>query len=262
MPVDHQAYAFKNARPGQLDRLRTLEALLDAWSIRALEVVQPGWQCLEVGAGGGSIATWLSDRVGPEGSVLATDLDVTTLRDLDRPNLEVRAHDVLADELPRGRFDVVHMRLVLAWLADPAAALERAIAALKPGGWLVAEEMDFGAVAPDPHMDAESCALFSRIVAAHNAALAARSGFDAHYGRRVVGDLVDAGLIKVRGDGHAAMWSGDGARIWKQTVTQLREDVAEHVAPGDVDRALALFEDPSFNSLSPVLMSASGRTPA
>jgi len=43
------------------------------------------------------------------------------------------------------------MRLLLAWLPHPALALRRLIAALKPGGWIVAEEMDFGSVAPDPH---------------------------------------------------------------------------------------------------------------
>jgi len=37
----------------------------------------------------------------------------------------------------------IHLRLLLAWLSDPDAALRRLTAALKPGGWLVAEEMDF-----------------------------------------------------------------------------------------------------------------------
>jgi hypothetical protein len=41
--------------------------------------VGPGWRCLEVGSGGGSIAAWLCDRVGPDGSVLATDLDIEEL---------------------------------------------------------------------------------------------------------------------------------------------------------------------------------------
>ena len=35
----------------------------------------PGWRCLEVGAGSGSVARWLAAKVGPEGSVLATDID-------------------------------------------------------------------------------------------------------------------------------------------------------------------------------------------
>ena len=35
-----------------------------------------------------------------------------------RPNLEVRVHDVLEDDLPEGRFDLVHHRLLLAWLRE------------------------------------------------------------------------------------------------------------------------------------------------
>ena len=82
MTTDDQTYAFKNALDAQRERLRTLELLFDAGSIRCLEArgVRPGWRCAEVGAGGGSIATWLCDRVGPGGSVLATDLDATVLQ--------------------------------------------------------------------------------------------------------------------------------------------------------------------------------------
>lgn len=93
-------YAFENAIPAQRERLRTLEALLDAGTVAQLDFVKAGWHCLEVGAGGGSIASWLHERAG---SVLATDLDITQLRELAQPNLEVRAHDVPTDELPAER---------------------------------------------------------------------------------------------------------------------------------------------------------------
>ena len=80
--MDEQSYAFANVRDMQRERLRTLEALLDAGTIQHLERrgVRRGWRCLEVGAGGGSIAAWLAARVAPEGSVVATDLDTTVLR--------------------------------------------------------------------------------------------------------------------------------------------------------------------------------------
>jgi hypothetical protein len=76
MTTDDQTYAFKNALDAQRARLRTLETLFDPGTIRYLEArgVAPGWRCAKVGAGRGSIAAWLYDRVGPEGSVLATDL--------------------------------------------------------------------------------------------------------------------------------------------------------------------------------------------
>ena len=72
---------------------------------------------------------------------------------------------MLEDDLPAGEFDLVHLRLLLAWLSEPQTALRRLAAALKPGGWLLAEEMDFGSVAADPHMDAGARSLFTRVAA-------------------------------------------------------------------------------------------------
>ena len=90
-------YAFGNARAGQGERLAALADALDGGTVRQLEAigVGRGWRCLEVGAGDGSIAAWLSERVGADGAVVATDLDTTVLRERSGPNLEVRQHDVL-----------------------------------------------------------------------------------------------------------------------------------------------------------------------
>ena len=129
--ADEQAYAFGNAVPAQLERLRTLEALFDPGTFANLEALGPatGWRCLEIGAGGGSVARRLCARAGPTGSVLATDLDPRFLEGLSAPNLEVRIHDVLADELPADEFDLIHLRMVLMWLPRPDVALERLVTA-------------------------------------------------------------------------------------------------------------------------------------
>ena len=203
--------------------------------------------------------------MGDDGSVVATDLDTTVLRDLSRPNLEVRVHDVLEDDLPAGEFDLIHLRLLLAWLSEPQIALRRLAAALKPGGRLLAEEMDFGSVAADPHMDADARSLFTRVADAHDAVLAGQHGFDVHFGRRVAGDLAGAGLTDVACEGRVAMWRGGevGGRLWHLTVVQLREAMIASglVTPGDVDDAIALFGDPAFASVSPIVMAARGRLP-
>ena len=68
---------------------------------------------------------------------------------LSFPNLEVKLHDVLKDELPEGEFDLVHFRLLLACLDEPREALRRMVASLKPGGWLLGEEMHFVSMVPD-----------------------------------------------------------------------------------------------------------------
>jgi SAM-dependent methyltransferase len=265
---EERAYAYDNALAAQRERLRTLEALFDAGTIAELDArgVGRGWRCLEVGAGGGSIALWLADRVAPGGAVVATDLDTTVLDGLSHPNLEVRVHDVLEDDLPDREFDVVHVRLVLGWLADRETALRRLIAALKPGGWLVAEDLDFASAVPDPHMGADLCARFTRIVEAHHAVIAERHGFDPGYGRRLAGDLDGAGLVDTDFRGRASMWrAGEpGGEIWRLSLEQLRDGIVdlELMDAGEADAAVELCTDARFSSLSPVMMAAWGRRPA
>jgi SAM-dependent methyltransferase len=102
------------------------------------------------GAGGGSIATWFADRVGASGAVLATDIEPRFLSALACPNMEVRRHDIGVDALPERAFDLVHARLVHMHVPDRDQALERMIGALKPGGWIVAEEFDSVSLPPAP----------------------------------------------------------------------------------------------------------------
>src|SRR5579884_3215226 len=126
-------------------RLALLEHWLDPGTIHQLQTlgVGAGWRCLVVGGGGGSIVEWLCRQVGPSGCILATDVNTRFLEALDYPNLKVRRHDILADELVESAaFDLVHVRFVLMHLADPSRAVRRMVAALKPGGWLLAEEGD------------------------------------------------------------------------------------------------------------------------
>jgi cyclopropane fatty-acyl-phospholipid synthase-like methyltransferase len=56
-------------------RLHFLEAGLDPVTVACFETigVAPGWRCLEVGAGAGSMARWLAERAGPGGEVVAVD---------------------------------------------------------------------------------------------------------------------------------------------------------------------------------------------
>src|ERR1700758_2008586 len=68
------------------DRLSLLERLLDPISRRRRDKVRPGWRCLEVGAGRGSMAVWLAEQVGPSGQVVANDLELTSLERLQLPN--------------------------------------------------------------------------------------------------------------------------------------------------------------------------------
>jgi ubiquinone/menaquinone biosynthesis C-methylase UbiE len=67
----------------------------------------------------------LISRVGPTGKVVATDIDIRFLQLLAAPNIEVRRHDILKDELEKGVYDLVQCRKLLHNLPEPEKALKR-----------------------------------------------------------------------------------------------------------------------------------------
>lgn len=83
----------------------------------------------------------LADRVGPDGHVLATDIDTSWI-DGVAPNVEVRRHDIAHDDPPSGVFDLIHARLVLIWIPGRDEALRRMAGTLRPGGRLLIEDFD------------------------------------------------------------------------------------------------------------------------
>jgi SAM-dependent methyltransferase len=102
------------------------------------------------------MAVWLAEQVGPNGHVVATDLDTRYLNRRDIPNLEVVEHNILDDPLDpiggSGSFDLVCSRLMLFHLRDhQEAAVRRMVECLRPGGWLMDEDADWGTIGPaDP----------------------------------------------------------------------------------------------------------------
>jgi SAM-dependent methyltransferase len=129
----------------ELSRLQLLEACHDPGTTRRLDRlgVERGWRCLEVGAGNGSIARWLGERVGSTGSVLAADIDLRFLTTMPA-GVTVRRLDIRHDDFEVDTYDLVHCRAVLMHLPDPTAALSRMVAALRPGGLFLIEEGDYG----------------------------------------------------------------------------------------------------------------------
>ena len=138
------AYTLDNQWRAARERLQLLEGCCDPITEGNLDRVGvgAGWHCLELGAGAGSVARMLCDRVGPTGRVLAVDLEPALLADLAAPNLEVRRVDVVTDELPEAEFDLIHTRAVLLHIPQRDDVLPKLIRALRPGGVLLLEEMD------------------------------------------------------------------------------------------------------------------------
>jgi SAM-dependent methyltransferase len=76
--------------------------------------------------------------------VTATDLQLDFLNAIEAPNVEVLRHDVRSDTFPEKSFDLVHARAVLMHVPDDPGIIRRMVSWLRPGGWLLLEEPDFG----------------------------------------------------------------------------------------------------------------------
>jgi|SRR5271165_4313374 len=256
-------YLLDNAGAEASARFAALSAIFDPGTIRHLEDggVGPGWHCLEVGGGGGSIARWLAARVGATGRVLVTDIDPRFLEPLELPNVEVRHHNIAVDPLPEAAFDLVHSRLVLVHVQEREKALAHMIAALKPGGWLVDEEFD-SSVNPDPSIGPGE--VLSKTHAAMARIMGDR-GVDRNFGRRLFGRMRALGLVDVAAQGRIFMWhSGSpGASLLRSNYEQLRSAMigAGYVTGKEVDQDVARLDDASFLMPSPILWAAWGRRP-
>jgi chemotaxis methyl-accepting protein methylase len=85
------------------------------------------------------------------------------LEDLDLSNVEVRQLDIRTTDL-EDEYDLVHCRTLLIHLPDAERAGWRMVAALRTGGWLLAEEPDLTArvAVTRDHPDAETFDAFVR----------------------------------------------------------------------------------------------------
>jgi len=268
-PLPAGGYVFANAtgvtdaRTGESrSLLDDLAATLDPFTRRRLEEagVRPGARCLEVGAGAGTVARWLAEQVGPHGRVVATDVDPQPVP--PHPSLTVVRHDIVADPLEEGAYDVVHARLVLAHLPQRERVLERLVAALAPGGVLVVEEFDPSwdrcvLHAPDPDVH--------RLFAEYHRALMATlraAGTDPGWGRRLHHAMTEAGLTAVSTEFWARAWRGGepGCRLAYVAAGHVRAQLVDNgMSPSDIDRFRTLVLDPRLVIHGNLGVSAMGR---
>ena len=254
-PADPDDVATESARLGLLARG------FDQGSGRLLRRLglTAGWHVLEVGVGGGSMARWLAEQVGPDGRVMATDIDLQFAGD-QPANVILRQHDIASDRLPAGHFDLAHARAVLQHVRAREQALANVVAATKPGGWVVIEDVDW--LVFDAQDLPEPFATLSRTVRRHHTET---SGYDGEWGRRLLGALGGAGLVDIESRGKVVtMHGGTPSAEWYVLALERARPaiISSGLLPAHlVDAALDQARDPSFAVLGPLTISAWGRRP-
>ena len=256
-------YALDSAWHAERERLDSLTSLYDPGTLRLCERLglTGGWHCLDAGAGTGSLALALAERVGGAGSVTALDLDTRFLEPLESDALTVISADITTDPLPVGVFDLVHARLLLEHLPERDDVLATLAAALRPGGWLLIEDFDWAtARVVDPPSDAHTR------VADACVALFSAHAYDPQYGRRLPRRLRSLGLIETGTHAESIQVWADrerGLPQWELLVDQLAPGLlaAGLVEPGDLDAFHALWHDGETAGFAPLMVSSWGRRP-
>jgi SAM-dependent methyltransferase len=231
--------------------------------------IADGWRCLEVGFGAGGLALWLADRVAPAGRVLAIDIDPSLLVARAPANLEVRRHDLMADEFctdERGVFDLVHARAVLEHIPDRHRALQRLIDAARPGGWVIVEDIDVAgqvmrAAAERYVWPPVARGKYARFFEALQVVLA-DGGRDPGYGASLPAALRAAGLHAVTAELHAPIIAGGAEQdCMRLTVEYLRPRLLATgiVDARDLERFVELTRDSGCSYIPLFMVTAWGR---
>jgi 2-polyprenyl-3-methyl-5-hydroxy-6-metoxy-1,4-benzoquinol methylase len=150
-------YVIRGGQEGY-DRLKVIArawatstaALLDRVGVGAGQV------CLDLGCGGGDVTLELAGRVGASGRVVGIDMDEVKLdlaaQDAVRAglrNVEFRRMSVDEWSDPAA-YDLVYCRNLTQHLSRPVEVLRAMWAAVRPGGVLVVEDVEFSGAFCDP----------------------------------------------------------------------------------------------------------------
>jgi len=246
-------YVYDQGFADERRRIAGMEALWDPGS-KALFTelgISKGWKCLEVGAGGGSLVEWMAAQGA---SVLAVDIDTRFVEQLASDSIDVRRLDIREADLPRAEFDLVHSRLVLEHLPDRKQILERLIATLRPGGWIVIEDYDWNPFGfQDSSLDHIADAIMTFME---------QAGFQRDYGRRVVDDLAAAGLTDVRGEGRARIIdsSSPGVDFFRLSFESLKGALVDAglITAEEADAVSARLRE-NMRVYTPIMMAGIGR---
>src|ERR1700729_2189375 len=104
----------------------------------------PGWRCVDVGAGGGGGPAALAEMVGRDGRVYAVDSDPATRDEVARAaaaHAQVIALTQAGEDLSLPEeVDLAFCRFLLLHVLEPEAVVRMMASAVRPGGWVVAQE--------------------------------------------------------------------------------------------------------------------------
>jgi SAM-dependent methyltransferase len=256
-------YALASVKhDAELSRLEKLQAINDPATFDRLDAINivPGWRCLEVGAGAGSVARELARRVGKGGEVVAADIDPRFLGDFEGPGRRVAVHDLSEGPVDSADFDFAHCRALLAHIEDLSGAARNLIESVRPGGVVLCEEPDYGACEPcDPNHPGASIFRF------YLDGVLGGDRMDPYAGRNVYSALRDAGLVDLESTAVTEIVAGGSFRASyrRETMENVREMAVKHgtYTEASFQALMDCLDDPTFCYVDVLWVGVWGRRP-
>ena len=254
-------YALDSAWHAERERLDSITSLYDPGTLEICDRlgVSSGWDCLDVGAGAGTLAQSLGRLVAPSGTVTALDVDTRFLDPLASERLQILEADTTKQSAPAGQFDVVHARLLLEHLVEREEVLDAIAQATKPGGWVLIEDFDWATALvidpPSPTHDKVATAIMELFVT---------HGYGPSYGRTLPRRLEASGLTDIRTRAQSIEVRADrqnGLPHWELLADQLAPVLRATglVTDEEIDCFHQLWHDGQTICFSPLMVSCWGR---
>ncbi|WP_062645754.1 class I SAM-dependent methyltransferase [Streptomyces maremycinicus] len=219
----------------------------------------PGWHCLDVGAGTGTVSRRLLEEAGVA-SVLAVDRDVRFLSTRPLPGLDVLEADISAPDAVAGRFSLVHARFVLMHLPERDRLISALAELVAPGGALVLGD------AVDLTSDRMPGTPYSAVMRAMWQGLRSTIGTDVSWVPSYPHLLRGAGLGSVGAEIHVPplLPGSPISRFWTDTWERSRAAMLATGLVDDtvVDEAVRYLDSDECAALSAGLLTAWGWKPA
>lgn len=235
--------AYPPTRSGEeYERLGRQAAFLGGTTERLFRAagLEPGMRVLDVGSGAGDVALLAAELVGADGEVVGVDVDGAALEvargrahALGLRNVRFVEGDARTVQVDGG-FDAAVGRFVLMYWRDPAEAVRRIAAQVRPGGVVVFQEPDL-----DPAVGSRSLPddtlwnATGRLVTE----TFARAGMQVRMGRQLFGAFLAAGVPAPQMRDEAVVGGGPdfGGYAWLAGVAGTLAPAMAKLAVADVD---------------------------
>lgn len=257
-------YVITHYDETERQRLDALAALLDPFTFHQLKQIgiEPGWRCLEIGAGTATVSQWMAEQLGGEGEVLCTDLQTDFIANIDHPLIRVEKLDVTQPPPELEPFDLVVVRAVHHHIPDRDAAARNIAKTVRPGGHILYVEPDIHPAFCDDHPVWKRLwqALFE---------WGERRDIDYYTGRRVPAQLASIGMDIVSVRGETDLFNGSEASKTARDLYRMTFDVVLQplldegfLSKSDAEDAYALLDNPKAWLMGFCFFATHARKPA